>query len=93
MDDGRVVATYTATDLNKAGGKVLDDAGNGSVRITRRGTSFVLMREDALDSLLTAARDGRPQSLEDLVRGYDLGKVKSLTRLFLEDPPVGKERL
>jgi len=93
MDDGRVVATYTATDLNKAGGKVLDDAGHGSVRITRRGTSFVLMREDALDSLLTAARDGRPQSLEDLVRGYDLGKVKSLTRLFLEDPPVGKERL
>ena len=93
MDDGRVVATYTATDLNKAGGKVLDDAGHGTVRIRRRGTSYVLMREETLDSLLTAARDGRPQSLEDLVRGYDAGKVKSLTRGFLDDAPAGKERL
>jgi len=93
MDDGRVVATYTATDLNKAGGKVLDDAGRGTVRIKRRGTSFVAMREEMLDSLLVTARDGRPQSLEDLVRGYDAGKVKSLTRGFLDDTPHGKERL
>jgi hypothetical protein len=93
MDDGRVVATYTATDLNKSGGKVLDDAGRGTVRIRRRGNSYVLMREDTLDGLLAAARDGRPQSLADLVRGYNAGKVKSLTRGFLDDEPVGKEQL
>ena len=93
MDGGRVVATYTATDLNKAGGKVLDDAGRGAVRIRRRGTSYVLMREETLDGLLAAARDGRPQSLEDLVRDYDGGKVKALTRGFLDDRPHGKERL
>ena len=93
MDDGRVVATYTATDLSKTGGKVLDDAGRGTVRIRRRGTSYVLMREELLDSLLAAAREGRPQSLEDLVRGYDSGKLKTLTRGFLDDPPVGKERV
>jgi hypothetical protein len=93
MDDSHFVATYTATDLNKAGGKVLDDAGQGTVRIKRRGTSFVVMREAMLDRLLAAARDGRPQSLEDLVRGYDAGKIKSLTRGFLDDAPAGKERL
>ena len=93
MDGGRIVATYTATDLNKSGGKVLDDAGRGAVRIRRRGTSYVVMREETLDSLLAEARDGRPQSLEDLVRDYDSGKLKSLTRGFLDDPPVGKERL
>jgi hypothetical protein len=93
MDGGRIIATYTATDLNKAGGKVLDDAGRGTVRIRRRGTSYVLMREDTLDGLLVAARDGRPQSLEDLVRDYDAGKVKSLTHGFLDDTPIGKERL
>jgi hypothetical protein len=93
MDEGRVVATYTATDLNKAGGKVLDDAAQGTVRIKRRGTRYLLMREETLDGLLAAARDGRPQSLEDLVRGYDAGKVKSLTRGFLTDTPTGKERV
>ena len=93
MDDGRIVATYTATELNKIGGKVLDDAGHGTVRIKRRSTSYVLMREDTLDGLLAAARDRRPQSLEDLLRGYDAGKVKSLTGGFLNDAPVGKEQL
>jgi len=93
MDDGRFVATYTAADLNKAGSTVLDDAGHGAVRIRRRGTSYVLIREEALYGLPAAARDGRPQSLEDLLRGYDAGKVKSLTRGLLDDAPVGKERL
>lgn len=91
MDAINVVATYTATDLNKSGGKVLDDAGSGAVRIRRRGTSYVLMREENLTKLLAAALEGTPQSLADLVRGYDAAKVKSLTRNFLDDPPSGKE--
>jgi hypothetical protein len=32
MDDGCVVATYTAAELNKGGGKVLDAAGHGTAR-------------------------------------------------------------
>jgi hypothetical protein len=93
MNEAAVVATYTATDLNKAGGKVLDDAATGAVRIKRRGTNYVLMREEHFSRLLAGARDGTPQSLEDLLRGYDAGKIKSLTREFLADPVAGKERL
>ena len=93
MDPIGVVATYTATDLNKSGGKVLDDAGSGAVRIRRRGTSYLLMREDVLAKLLDAARERRPQSLEDLLRDYDATQVKSLTRGFLDAPPTGKERI
>jgi len=93
MPETSVVATYTATDLNKAGGKVLDDAAIGAVRIRRRGTNYVLMREEHFSRLLAGAREGQPQSLEDLLRGYDAGKVKSLTRDFLDAPAVGKERI
>jgi molybdopterin-guanine dinucleotide biosynthesis protein len=93
MADAAFVATYTATDLNKAGGRVLDDAGRGTVRIRRRGTNFVLLREEQFTRLLAAAHDGRPQSLEDLLRDYDPDKVKSLTRGFLDDAPAGKELL
>ena len=38
-------------------------------------------------------REALPQSLEDLVRGYDAQKIKSLTRDFLDAPAAGKERL
>jgi hypothetical protein len=60
-----VVATCAATDLSKAGGKVLDDAATGAVRIWRRGTSYMLMREDQFSRLLAGVREGRPQSPED----------------------------
>jgi len=91
--DTAIVATYTATELNKTGGKILDDAGSGTVRIKRRGVSYVLMREEHLADLIQAARDGRPQSLEDLLQGYEAKKVKAATRGFLDDPPRGKESL
>jgi hypothetical protein len=81
MQETPVVATYSATDLSKAGSKVLAGAATGAVRIRRRGTSYMLMREE------------QPQSLEDLVRGYDANNVKSLTRNFLEAPAAGKEQL
>jgi hypothetical protein len=93
MEQTPVVATYTATDLNKAGGKVLDNAAIGTVRIRRRGTNYVLMREEHFSRLLTGAREGQPQSLEDLLRGYDAAKIKSLTRDFLDTPAVGQESL
>jgi hypothetical protein len=87
------VAAYSATDLNKAGGKVLDHAGQGAVSITRRSTRFVLMREDHLEGLLEAVRTGHPQDLADLLRDYDAAKIKSLTRSFVDDAPAGTELL
>jgi hypothetical protein len=51
------------------------------------------MREEHFSRLLTGAREGQPQSLEDLLRGYDAAKIKSLTRDFLDTPAVGKESL
>jgi hypothetical protein len=93
MQDLSTVATYTATDLNKAGGKVLDDAGRGPVEITRRDTRYVLLRRETLDAMLRDAREDRPASLDDLLREYEPEKVKSLTRGFLDDAPAGRERL
>jgi len=87
------IAAYSATDLNKAGGKVLDHAGQGAVRITRRSARFVLMREDHLERMLEAARTGHPQDLAELLRDYDAAKIKSLTRSFLDNKPAGKELL
>jgi len=85
--------TFSATDLNKSGGKLLDTALKGAVRITRRDQRFVLMREETLAELLDDARDVRPKSLDDLLRGYDADKIKKLTRGFLDDLPTGKERI
>ena len=87
----RFAKIFSATDLNKSGGKLLDTALSGAVRITRREQRFVLMREETLMGLLEEARDDRPKSLEDLLRDYDADKVKSLTRGFLDDAPAGKE--
>src|SRR3954453_19223622 len=84
-------ARFSATELNKAGGKALDTALDGAVRITRRGQSFVLIREELLSQLLDAARDPRPQTLDDLLRDYDADNIKPLTRSFLYDDPAGQE--
>jgi hypothetical protein len=89
----RWAASFSATDLNKSGGKLLDAALRGAVRITRRDQCFVLMREEALGELIEDARDDRPKSLHDLLRDYDAEKLKKLTRGFLDDAPKGKERI
>lgn len=86
-----VAASFSATDLNKSGGKLLDTALSGPVRITRRDQRFVLLREDALVELLADAQDDRPKSLDDLLRHYDGAKIRTRTRAFLDDPPAGKE--
>jgi hypothetical protein len=83
--------SFSATDLNKSGGKLLDSALEGPVRITRRDQRFVLIREDEFLGMIDEARDGRPKSLEDLLRDYDAEKIRKLTRPFLEDKPKGKE--
>ena len=83
-------ASFTATAL-KSPGPVLDAAARGLVRITRRGETFVLLREAHLTELLAEAADPRPKTLADLVAGYDPAAASLGT--WLADPPAGKEAL
>ncbi|MFD1627204.1 hypothetical protein [Azospirillum griseum] len=89
-----VSASYRATDMNKAGGQILDMvASKGAVTITRREQEFVLILASDLAKILDDARADRPQSLDDLLRDYDRDKISRLTTGFMADTPVGKERL
>jgi hypothetical protein len=92
-DRVRFAGRYSATALNKSGGKLLDKALEGAVQITRREQRFVLIREEQLAQLIDEAGGDRPQSLDDLLRDYDAAKIKKLTRGYLDDPPKGKEML
>jgi len=84
------VASFTATNL-KTPGPALDAAARGPVRITRRGVSFVLLRESRLTELLVEAAD--PKTLADLVAGYDADRVKVRLAGWLADTPAGNEAL
>jgi hypothetical protein len=86
-------AHFSATELNKSGGKALDTALDGAVQITRREQRFVLIREEALAALIEEEREARPQTLEDLLQDYDAEKIKSLARGFMDHAPAGKERI
>lgn len=86
------VASFTATNL-KTPGPALDAAARGPVRITRRGISFVLLRESQLTELLVEAADPRPKTLADLVAGYDADRVKVRLAGWLADTPAGNEAL
>ncbi len=86
-----VIAEMSSTDLNKTSGKVLDMAAEGPVRVLRRNQRFVLLKEEALEEMLGAARENRPQSLGDLLQDYDKNKIRGLVGGFLSSPPVGKE--
>ena len=89
-----VSASYRATDLNKAGGKILDAAATkGAVEINRRGQEFVLMLKSDLTRMLDDAREDRPQTIEDMLRDYDREKIAKLTAGFMNDQPIGKETL
>jgi hypothetical protein len=104
MDDGlpgrrwkmsrnlNVAGSFRATDMNKAGGKILDAAAaKGGVEITRRGQEFILMLKSDLTKMLDDAREDRPQTIEDMLRDYDRDKIGKLTAGFLDDQPAGKE--
>ena len=86
------IATFTATNL-KTPGPVFDAAARGPVRITRRGETFVMLREAQLAELLTEAADPRPKSLADLVAGYDAQDIESRLGGWFADRPAGKEAL
>ena len=86
------IASFTATGL-KTPGPVLDAAARGPVRITRRGETFVMLREAQLDELLAEAADPRPKTLADLVSGYDADAVNPRLGGWLTGRPEGKEAL
>ena len=88
----RFTTSFSATDVNKAGSRVYDDAWvKGGVEITRRGQRFVLLRQDYLAKLIEEASDDKPRCLDDLLRDYDREKINALTADFAEAPPSGKE--
>lgn len=88
-----IVADVSSTDLNKTSGKVLDKAVLGPVRISRRNQRFVVLREETLEDMLNAARTNRPQSLEDMLQGYDKDAARREAGSLLSAPPVGREVL
>lgn len=87
------VADYSATDFSKKVGRALDAAGQGAVRVQRRGETFVLLRKRQLEQIVQDAADTRPKSLDDLLAHYDAAEVKAAMGGWLNDGPAGKEVL
>jgi len=86
-------AQMSSTELNKTSGKVLDMAQQGPVRVVRRNQNFIVIKESTLDDMLVAARENRPQTLEDMLIDYDKEKIRRLAGGFIYDAPLGKEIL
>jgi hypothetical protein len=87
-------AEFTASDL-KRGGAVLQAASDGKVvRIKRRDTRFLLIREDHLMTLVAELTDTTPQSLEQMLEGFtaeDATSLRERMTAWRADEPVGKE--
>jgi len=85
---------FTTTAINKSPARVWDAAWKaGVVEVDRRDQRFVVMRLDILAKALDDARHNRPQSLNDMLVGYDRDAAKKDTAWFSDDEPTGKERL
>lgn len=85
---------FTTTAINKSPARVWDAAWKaGAVEVDRRDQRFVVMRIDILAKALDDARYNRPQSLEDMLSGYDHETAKEGAAWFLNDEPKGRERL
>jgi hypothetical protein len=87
-------AEFTASDL-KRGGSVLEAASAVKVvRITRRGTGFLLIREDHMMDLVTELRDTTPRSLAEMLEGFtpeDAASLRNRMAGWRADEPAGKE--
>lgn len=92
----RPAVEFSASDL-KRGGAVLEAASTHNfVRITRRGTSFLLLREDRALQFAAEITDDTPQSLEDMLSGFtpeDAADLRARMAGWRADGPQGKERL
>lgn len=85
---------FTTTMVNKAPAKVWDAAWkDGAVEVDRRDQRFVVVRMDVLEKTLKDARSNRPQSLGDMLEGYDREEINKRTSDFMNDAPIGREIL
>jgi hypothetical protein len=87
-------AEFTASDL-KRGGAVLEAASDGKVvRIMRRDTRFLLIREDHVMTLVAELTDTTPKSLEQMLDGFaaeDATSLRERMAAWRADEPIGKE--
>jgi hypothetical protein len=85
---------FTTTTVNKSPAHVWDAAWkSGVIEIDRREQRFVLIRMDVLAKTIDDARNNRPQSIDDMLSGYDRAAAKEKTEWFLNDAPEGRELL
>jgi hypothetical protein len=79
----------------KRGGAVLETASDLKVvRITRRDTRFLLIREDHVMTLVAELTDTAPKSLEQMLEGFtaeDATNLRERMTAWRADEPVGKE--
>jgi hypothetical protein len=89
-------AEYSASDLKNAG-SVLDAVDAAKlVRITRRNTRFLLIREDRVTEFLADLTDRTPRTLEEMLEGFtpeDADDLRTRTAVWNADKPIGKELL
>src|SRR5690242_19265124 len=89
-------AEYAASDLKNAG-RVLDAVEAAKlVRITRRNTRFLLIREDRVMEFVADLTDRTPKTLEEMLEGFtpeDAAELRKRTAAWNADKPVGQELL
>jgi len=85
---------FTTTTVNKSPARVWDAAWEaGAVEVDRRDQRFVVIRMDLLAKTLDDVRHNRPQSLDDMLVGYNRDIAKKDTEWFLNDEPKGREHI
>lgn len=96
--DSRIVpaSEFSASDL-KNHGRVLDAADKGeAIRIMRRQTPYILVREDSIAELATRISEKAPRSLAEMLAGFtpqDAEEMRRSAGWWRSDFPVGKEIL
>jgi hypothetical protein len=89
-------AEYSASDLKNAG-SVLDAVETAKlVRITRRNTRFLLIREDRVMEFVADLTDRTPKTLEEMLEDFtpeDAADLRKRATAWNADKPVGKELL
>jgi hypothetical protein len=89
-------AEYSASDLKNAG-SILDAVDTAKlVRITRRNTRFLLIREDRVMEFAADLADRTPKTLEEMLEGFtpeDAADLRNRTAAWNTDKPIGNELL
>ncbi len=85
-------AEFTASDLKNAG-SVLDAVDTAKiVRITRRNTRFLLIREDRVTQFVADLADRTPGTLEEMLEDFtpgDAADLRKRTAVWNADKPIG----